>query len=90
MEFALKNFKNYDENQLVDIIHEYPEWEQFKARFYNQGGREDNIDIAKILDDPKENDTFKENKFKDPFKPLTDSEKKLLLDGLADYICESL
>src|SRR5260221_4533794 len=30
LDFAFNNFAKYDENELVEIIHEYPEWAKFK------------------------------------------------------------
>ena len=89
MKFALQHFGAFNENKLVDIIHEYPEWEKFKDRFSKNEGRED-IDIRDIVQDPSDNDIFRKYGFKDPFKPLSAKEKEMVVEAVADYVSESL
>src|SRR5258706_12357731 len=41
LDFAFKKFSQYDENELVEIMHEYPEWVKFKERFLKAEGFEE-------------------------------------------------
>jgi hypothetical protein len=90
LNFAIERFSQFDENKLVDIVHEYPEWKKYEERFKNPSGREE-IKIQDILDDPaQDNPTFKTLGFSDPFARLSDKEKELILEEITDSAIESV
>jgi uncharacterized phage-associated protein len=91
LNFALNSFSEYSEYDLVDIIHEYPEWKKYAGRFdQQQEGRED-VEIRDLLNDPvKDNPTFERLKFSDPFIPLSKEEKELIFEEIADFAIESI
>ncbi len=89
IDFAINNFGKYDENELVNIIHEYPEWLQYKGAIERIGGAY-RIELNSLLEDPKDNPTFKANHFHDPFKPLNPEEKEIIREAINDYVLESM
>lgn len=89
LDFSLDNFGKYNENELVEIIHQYPEWEKFKDRFLGAGGVED-VDFRDILNDPHDNPAFRKYKFKDPFKPISVHDKEVVEKAIAEYAIESM
>ncbi len=89
LNFAFEKFSKYNENQLVDIIHQYPEWSKFENRFKGLEGRED-INLKDIFNDPEDNPIFQKYQFKDPFHSLSEEDKNMAIEALEDYLVESL
>ncbi len=83
LEFALTRFGNLDFNKLTKVVHAYPEWAKFAARFEkNPEGREE-IDFADFFDEQVQTPDIRRFRFKDPFPPLTPSQKNILREELA-------
>jgi hypothetical protein len=68
----------------VNLTHAYPEWDKHKKRF--EINRNDRIlmDYIDFLNNASPNHfEFKKLRFKDPFIPLTDSDRKDLIEEMA-------
>ena|SRR5258706_3907329 len=89
LDFAINKFGKYDENQLVDIVHEYPEWVKYKGIIEKYGGAQ-RIEVDDILESPTNNPVFKANDFTDPFPSISTEEKEMIKEALADYAIESM
>jgi len=53
LEFAWEKFGKYNYPKIIDITHEYPEWEKYSIKLDKEGIDRVKIDITDFLDDPK-------------------------------------
>jgi uncharacterized phage-associated protein len=91
LNFAVEMFSKFDENQLVDIVHEYPEWKKHEKRFSEDMSGREEIKIQDILDDPQQDNlVFKRLEFSDPFISLSAEEKELIFEEITDSAIESV
>jgi hypothetical protein len=75
---------------LANLTHAYPEWERYKERFEKDAAGREEIFYEDFLKNanPK-HEEFKRLGISDPFSPLTDSERKSILEEMKEY-CANL
>jgi uncharacterized phage-associated protein len=85
LEFSLKHFGKFNEMQLADIAHAYPEWKRFEAALNLGQTRREEIYLADFLKnaDPKD-PMFSKHHLKDPFPPIAEEEQTELREELLE------
>lgn len=57
LEFAWKTFGSMDRFKVVDITHEYPEWNKF-ANLFKSGASSEEMDIRDFFENPQKDEYF--------------------------------
>ena len=77
LEFSIVNFGKYNQWDLADLTHVFPEWKKFEKEALQPGGVEA-MKYEDFFDDPDENDPLFKKYFPqgDPFKKITNEAAK--------------
>jgi len=82
IEFSVYNFSKIGFNQysIATLTHAYPEWDKYKLQFDNGNIIREEMDYRDFLLNAKpSHPEFANLNFKDPFPPLSDSDRKELI-----------
>lgn len=87
LDFSLKYFSKFDQYELANITHLYPEWEN-KKNFLSEQNRRFNIDIMDFFENPDEfsKKIIVEKIGKDPFEEIPENIVKMRKELLSQLV----
>lgn len=85
IEFSLKNFGFFSENQLANITHAYPEW----SKYCTKSGRDEMFYEDFLRNAKAGNAIFKRFHIQDPFEPIPAEEREELVEEIIEYCSQA-
>ncbi|MDQ7815981.1 MAG: Panacea domain-containing protein [Melioribacteraceae bacterium] len=87
IDFAVKEFGVIGKSHyaIANLTHAYPEWDKYKEKFVNNSNSREDMDYLDFLQNAKPNhEEFRKLQFRDPFIPLTETERQDLTDEIKE------
>jgi hypothetical protein len=87
--FSFEYFGNIGKSknpfEIANLTHAYPEWEKYKNTFQNNPSNREDMNYLDFLQNaPPNHIEFRKLNFRDPFIPLTESERRDLVEEILE------